>query len=62
MGNGRPNVLHMNCIGKARFATWTAAERVRKRRGINKHKRDDARQVYRCLVCRGFHLGERNVR
>lgn len=43
------------CEGKQRFETWSAANRVTRRR--NRAHRQ-VFSIYRCTHCRGFHLGE----
>lgn len=43
------------CVGKARFESYAAADRIQKRRGRDRKYRKS--EVYRCRVCRGWHLG-----
>lgn len=44
------------CTGKERFDSFSAAERVQKRRA-KRNKDFRNHWVYRCLVCQGYHLG-----
>lgn len=45
------------CEGKIAFRDRTMAEKVIKR--PHHHKRDINRQIYRCPVCRQWHIGRR---
>lgn len=45
------------CTGKARFASYHEAQRIQKRRAFNKEYRKV--EAYRCIECRGWHLGEK---
>ena len=46
------------CEGKTSHRSWEQAEAVRRRRVRSRGKvHDSALHVYRCPLCRGFHLG-----
>lgn len=46
------------CEGKHRFETRTMADKVNTR--PRHHKKDRHMQVYRCPVCRMWHIGTRS--
>lgn len=50
-----PSKAEVACIGKQAFATKTEAERAMKRFG--KSSKGRRRNVYRCPVCKRFHIG-----
>lgn len=43
-----------NCIGKRRYLTFILANKVCKKMN---HKHERSVEVYRCLVCGGYHIG-----
>lgn len=49
-----------SCMGKARFASHAAASRIQRRRGRKRDNGLRAGQVYRCQVCRNWHIGRRS--
>lgn len=44
------------CTGKVRFDSFNAANRIQKRRSRDRQYRKG--QVYRCQVCRSWHIGQ----
>lgn len=49
-----------SCTGKVRFESHAAASKVQRRRGRS-HDRDRKQgEVYRCHVCRGYHIGRKS--
>lgn len=52
------------CTGKAAFASWEMATKVRNRARRSKRRRDKAAwspEVYHCPVCRQWHMGRSKV-
>ena len=43
-----------NCVGKRRYLTFILANKVCKKMN---HKHERSVEVYRCLVCGGYHIG-----
>jgi hypothetical protein len=50
--------VNVSCWGKAQYLTWTAASKV-VRRQYGKVRRSEAEDagVYRCRICRKWHVG-----
>lgn len=54
-----PNPQAASCLGKEIFASWTAADRVIKRKQAAQRTRGDqivAFTIYACQRCGGFHI------
>jgi len=58
--HGRNEYAEASCTGKVRFTSHAAARKVMKRRERNRDRHTRDGEVYRCGICRGWHLGRKS--